>query len=173
MIYVDVEGEAQGPFTADELSALWRAGEIDPGARYWYRGMKGWFPVAEFVPPPENPRTPARAIELTTESSFARRAIEREVEIITAEAILASDAWREFFGALTADALTARGDGLQRALRKARQSCLDQLRHEAEAVSADGVLGVRLAHTEITGQGKATLLVIASGTAARLGPPPV
>ncbi len=51
-IYVLIAGQQSGPFTAEELSALWEAGEIPADAGYWYEGMPDWAPVAEFQPPP-------------------------------------------------------------------------------------------------------------------------
>lgn len=172
MIYVDVDGEPQGPFTADELSALWGAGEIDPGARYWYRGMMGWHAVSEFRPPPHEPRALASQVELTTAPTFARRAIERELAIVTAECVIGLNAWKDFLSGLT-DTFGGRSDTMQNALRHARETCLSELQREAQSRSADGVICVTLAYSEISGQGKSMLFLVASGTAVRLGPPPV
>lgn len=171
MIYVDVEGEPQGPFTADELSALWRAGEIDQSARYWYRGMSDWRPVSQFVAPPETPRVLASQVELTTAPTFARRAIEREVEIVTAECVIGMNFWKDIVAGFT-DTFGGRSDTTQNALRRARETCLDELRREAQRVNADGVIAVDLAYSEMSGQGKSMLFLVASGTAVRLGPPP-
>lgn len=170
MIYVDVDGEPQGPFSTEELSALWKAGEIEASARYWYRGMVDWQLVSSFAPPPQNPRTPATAVALTTAPTFARRTVEDEVEIVTAECVIGLNLLKEFFAGLT-DTFGGRSETTQNALRRARQTCLEELRKEAHRVSADGVIAVTLAYSEMTGQGKSMLFLVASGTAVRLGPP--
>lgn len=171
MIYVDVDGEPQGPFSADELSALWKAGEIDQSARYWYRGMFAWQPVSTFVAPPVVPRTPLQSIVLTTAPTFARRAIEDELQIVTAECVLGMNIWSDLLAGFT-DTFGGRSQTTQNALRAARTTCLDELRREAHGVGADGVIAISLAYSEMSGQGKSMLFLVASGTAVRLGPPP-
>lgn len=172
MIYVHVDGEAQGPFAADELSALWKAGEISPDALCWHRALPGWVPLSDFRAPVGTPVTAREHITLTTTPTFARRAIEAELEIVTSECVLGMNLWKDLLASVT-DTFGGRSETTQKALRSARQTCLDELRREASWVRADGVVGVNLAYSEMSGQGKSMLFLVASGTAVRLGPPPV
>lgn len=36
-IYLHMDGEQHGPFTADELSTLWKLGDVEADAFFWYR----------------------------------------------------------------------------------------------------------------------------------------
>lgn len=165
MIYVDVDGEPQGPFSADELSALWQAGEIVSGARYWYRGMVGWMPIERFAAPPAQPQTAAPAIELTTAPTFALRAIERELGVVSGEGFLNLSP-PDLLSLLTGE---KRGQTFEGAVRHARHAALAGLQRDAHALGADGVLALRVSYPTAGG----AMFVAASGTAVRLGPPPV
>ena len=83
-VYLEIDGEVQGPFNTAELSHLWRAGEIDPAALYWFRGMSAWAPAAEFRVPADGLRVDPAAVRLTTASAIAGRTIETEVDVLTA-----------------------------------------------------------------------------------------
>jgi len=67
---------------------------------------------------------------------------------------------RDFFG--------RRSKARQEVLRDARNTCLDELKIEAHALGADGVMGIDLDYSEISGGGKGMLLLVASGTAVKL-----
>lgn len=82
------------------------------------------------------------------------------------------NAWKDLLTGLT-DTFGGRSETTQTALRRARQSCFAELRREAYLQQADGVVGVTLAYSEMSGQGKSMLFLVASGTAVRVGPPPV
>ena len=171
MIYLSVEGERHGPFTTEELSELWKAGEIDPAhAKYWYRGMPGWLPVSAFTPPSRDPRTAASAIRLTTVNEVAKHDVEVELEIVSAECVLGMNVWQDFLAKLS-DSAGGRSETMQATLKQARRTCLQELRREAFDLGADAVIGVNLAYSEISGPGKSMLFVVASGTAVRLAPP--
>ena len=168
-IYVAVDGVAQGPFSADELSLLWRAGDIESSAKYWYRGMSTGGDVSSFAPPTTEAIPPVHVV-LTTADRFAHREIEIERAIVSAECVLGLNWWDDLKMAVT-DIAGGRSEAAQRAMRAARQTCLDELRREAGQHGADGVIGVRLTHSQISGQNKNMLLVAATGTAVWLGPP--
>ena len=52
-------------------------------------------------------------------------------------------------------------------LRDARNTCLEELKNEALELGADGVMGVDLDYSEISGAGKSMLFLVASGTAVK------
>lgn len=172
MIYLHMDGETHGPFTADELSELWSCGEIAEGAHYWYRRMSGWTPVTEFKPPdPVAVRTPREAIVLTTAPTVANAKIEVELEILTAEYAHGLNLWGDLLVELR-DGWGGRSQRMQETLRRARVSCLDELREEAWAIGADAVIAVDLDYVELGGHGKSMTLLVASGTAVRLAVTP-
>ena len=175
MIYLHMDGEAHGPFTAEELSKLWRLGEVRPDSLYWYRSMKEWAPVTEFKPfDPMAARTPATNIRLTTAPTIANAEIETELAIITAEHAHGLNMWGDILVELR-DGWGGRSKKMQDTLRAARVGCLAELRNEAFSVGADAVIAIDLDYTELSGGGKSMTLLVASGTAVRLVtvPPPV
>ncbi len=175
MIHLHMDGGQEGPFTVEELSELWNLGEVRPDALYWHRGMSAWGSVADFKPPsPESMRTPAGQIRLTTAPQVAGADVEREIDIITAECVLGMSFLTDFF-AQVRDVAGGRSKSMQAALRSARVTCLAELREEAHAARADAVIAIDLDYSEISGQGKNMLFLVASGTAVRLVdvPPPL
>jgi uncharacterized protein YbjQ (UPF0145 family) len=168
MIYLSADNELEGPFTVAELRQLWDGGEIGPERLYWHRGMTAWRPIVEYKPPTaETLRTPAVSIKLSTANSIANREIETELEIITAECVLGVSAFQDLLTQIT-DLTGGRSKALQEALRRARTTCLAELRAEAHGVGADAVIAVDLDYSELSGQGKSMLFLVASGTAVRL-----
>jgi uncharacterized protein YbjQ (UPF0145 family) len=168
MIYVLVDGEPQGPFSADELSALWRAGDLDASALYWFRGMPRWLPVEKYAPPSAAPVAPELVL-LTTTHRLAGREVEREIDVVSAEVAVARDAIDDALVKIR-DAVGGRSATLEVAFRAARQTCLDALRAEASRLGADGVIGVSISYAPLTSGGGSVLLA-ALGTAVALGPP--
>lgn len=150
------------------------AREITSDAVYWYRGMKSWEPVTKFTPPdPVTQRTPAPLIRLTTANSVANAEVETELNIVSSECVLGIGFFGDVFAAVR-DVVGGRSKAMQDALRRARTTCLDELRKEAHAVGADAVIAIDLDYSEMSGQGKSMLFLVASGTAVRLValPPP-
>jgi|TARA_B100001094_G_C17978837_1_gene694170 uncharacterized protein YbjQ (UPF0145 family) len=108
----------------------------------------------------------ASHIRLTTTMSFANHEIEEELDVITAECVFGMNVFRDFFAGLT-DFFGGRSKASQKVLRDARKACLDELRIEAVEIGADGVVGIDLDYSEISGKGKGMLFLVASGTAVR------
>lgn len=167
-VYVSVDGDPQGPFTAEELSALWRAGELDASALYWFRGMPEWQLVESFKPPTTGAVAPEQVV-LTTTTSIAGRTIEREVDIVGAEVALMRDVFADVAMGVR-DLIGGRSATFQRVAREARAICLDELRADAGRLGADGIIGVSFTYAPIA-TGNASLMLVATGTAVQLGPP--
>ena len=108
----------------------------------------------------------ASHIRLTTTMSFVNHEIEEELDVITAECVFGMNVFRDFFAGLT-DFFGGRSKASQKVLRDARKACLDELRIEAVEIGADGVVGIDLDYSEISGKGKGMLFLVASGTAVR------
>ncbi len=169
-VFLGIGGQPNGPYTTDQLQALWQGGQVPPDALFWFDGMSQWLPIDLFQAPSE-PRIDPAAVVLTTSTHFAARDVLREVEIVTAECVFGMNVLRDFMAGLS-DVFGGRSETTQDFLRRARTTALSELRKEAAALGADGVLGVALAYSELTGQGKSMLFLVASGTAVKLRPVP-
>ena len=108
----------------------------------------------------------SKDIKITTAYSFVNKEIEEEIDIITAECVFGMNVFRDFFAGMT-DFFGGRSEASQKVLRDARQNCLQELKIEAARIDADGVLGVDLDYSEISGKGKGMLFLVASGTAVK------
>jgi uncharacterized protein YbjQ (UPF0145 family) len=103
---------------------------------------------------------------LTTESVLTGYTVTERLEIITAECVFGMNIFRDFFAGVR-DFFGGRSKASQKVLRDARRTCLAELSREALMVGADAVIAVDLDYSEISGDGKSMLLVVASGTAVR------
>lgn len=106
-------------------------------------------------------------IVLTTETMLPDAGRIERLEIITAECVFGMNLFRDFFAGIR-DVFGGRSVASQKVLRDSRKVCLTELRREALMVGANTVIGVDLDYSEISGDGKSMLLVVASGTAARV-----
>lgn len=108
-------------------------------------------------------------IKLTTSFSFTNFDIENEVGIVTSECVFGMNVFRDFFAGVS-DFFGGRSNASQKVLRDARNTCLAELKKEAYEIGADGVMGIDLDYSEISGKGKGMLFLVASGTAVKLKP---
>ncbi|MBT6073592.1 MAG: YbjQ family protein [Gammaproteobacteria bacterium] len=107
-------------------------------------------------------------IKLTTNFSFANYEIEDEIGIVTAECVYGMNIFRDMFAGVR-DFFGGRSKASQKVLRDARNNCLAELKLEAYELGADGVTGMDLDYSEISGGGKSgMLLLVVSGTAVKL-----
>ena len=104
---------------------------------------------------------------LTTTHSMPGRDIAATLGIVTAECVLGINVFRDMLGGLR-DIFGGRSGTHQKALRQARQTCLEELAAHAEELGGDAVIGVDLDFSEISGGGKGMVFLVASGTAVRL-----
>lgn len=108
----------------------------------------------------------ASRIILTTESSSNLPVSER-LDIITAEVVIGMHLFKDIASAFR-DTFGGRSATMQKGLRDARKTALDELRREALALGADAVVAIDLDYSEISGGGKSMLFLVASGTAVKL-----
>jgi len=113
--------------------------------------------------------TEADKIKLTTAFDFVNYEIIDEVTIVTSECVFGMNIFRDFFAGMS-DFFGGRSSASQKVLRDARKTCLKELKKEAFEVGADGVMGIDLDYSEISGKGKGMLFLVASGTAVKLKP---
>ena len=104
---------------------------------------------------------------LTTTTSIEGRPVQEYVGIVTGEAILGANIFKDLFAGIR-DIVGGRSGAYEEELRKARAIALEELSEAARQVGAEAVVGVDIDY-ETVGQGGSMLMVTASGTAVRLG----
>ncbi len=103
---------------------------------------------------------------LTTTDGVDGRTIAQYLGIVTGEAILGVNVFRDLFSGIR-DIVGGRAGGYQNALRDAREHALADLADAAERLGADAVVGIDLDY-EVLGKENGMLMVSANGTAVRL-----
>ncbi len=104
-----------------------------------------------------------REFILTTETQVDLVIVKR-LEIISAECVFGMNIFKDLFSGIR-DIVGGRNKSGQNALRDARREVLEELKKEAISIGANAVIAVDLDYSEISGQGKSMLFVVASGTA--------
>ena len=104
---------------------------------------------------------------VTTTPSIEGRSIAEYRGLVTGEAILGANLFKDLFAGIR-DIVGGRSGAYEQELAKARTIALEEMGEAAAALGADAVVGVDLDY-ETVGQGGSMLMVTASGTAVRLG----
>ncbi len=100
---------------------------------------------------------------LTTTPSIEGKTIKRYVGIVTGEAILGANLFKDLFASIT-DIVGGRSAAYERELIRARQVAFQELEEEAKKLGANAVVGIDLDY-EVVGQKGSMLMVSVSGTA--------
>lgn len=100
---------------------------------------------------------------MTTTPSIEGKAIAEYRGIVTGEAILGANLFRDFFAGIR-DIVGGRSTAYEKELQKARQIALQEVEDEARNLGANAVVGIDLDY-EVVGQGGSMLMVSVSGTA--------
>ena len=103
---------------------------------------------------------------MTTTPSIEGRTISAYLGIVTGEAILGANIFKDLFAGIR-DIVGGRSGAYEQELAKARAIALEEMTAVAAALGADAIVGIDLDY-ETVGQGS-MLMVTASGTAVRLG----
>ncbi len=104
---------------------------------------------------------------LTTTQHVEGRQVQQYLGIVTGEAILGANLFKDLFAGIR-DIVGGRSGAYEQELRKAREIAFSELAQLAQGMGADAVIGIDLDY-ETVGQGGSMLMVTASGTAVRLG----
>jgi uncharacterized protein YbjQ (UPF0145 family) len=104
---------------------------------------------------------------VTTTPSVEGRGIVEYKGLVTGEAILGANVFRDLFASIR-DFVGGRAGAYERVLRQARDAAVSEMTEEAKERGADAVVGVDLDY-EVIGKEGSMLLVSASGTAVKLG----
>ncbi len=100
---------------------------------------------------------------LTTTPTIENRRIREYRGIVTGEAIMGANIFRDLFAGLR-DIVGGRSAAYEKELRNARETALAELAANAQEVGANAVVGVDLDY-EVLGQNNGMLMVSVSGTA--------
>jgi uncharacterized protein YbjQ (UPF0145 family) len=103
---------------------------------------------------------------VTTTPSIEGRPVQAYLGVVTGEAILGANVFRDIFAGLR-DIVGGRSGSYERVLREARDAALMELIDEASRRGANAVIGVDLDY-ETIGDTGSMLMVSASGTAVRV-----
>jgi len=114
----------------------------------------------------QNSQSQSYRVKLTTTPTYPNLEIEEVKGVITSECVFGMNVFRDFFAGMT-DFFGGRSKASQKVLRDARETCLNELKKEAYELGADGVIGIDLDYSEISGKGKGMLFLVASGTAVK------
>lgn len=100
---------------------------------------------------------------LTTTPSIEGKSIREYRGIVTGEAILGANIFKDFFAGIR-DVVGGRSVAYEKELRKARELALKEMADAARQQGGNAVVGVDLDY-EVVGTGGSMLMVSASGTA--------
>ena len=100
---------------------------------------------------------------MSTTSVVEGRPVNRYLGIVTGEAIIGANVFRDMFAAVR-DIVGGRSATYEKALAEARDLALAEMQRRAEAIGANGIIGIDLDY-EVLGQANGMLMVSCSGTA--------
>ncbi|MDB5424250.1 MAG: hypothetical protein JWQ29_1666 [Phenylobacterium sp.] len=103
---------------------------------------------------------------LSTVPTVAEREIAATIGVVTGEAIIGANIFRDFLAGVT-NIVGGRATGYENALREARDIAMREMSEEAARRGADAVVGVDLDY-ETLGVENGMLMVSATGTAVKL-----
>jgi uncharacterized protein YbjQ (UPF0145 family) len=102
---------------------------------------------------------------VVTTPTLEGRRINRYLGLVSGEAILGANIFRDLFAGIT-DIVGGRSAAYEKELRKAKQIALEEMEEEAVMLGGNAVVGVDLDYETISmGSGGGMLMVSASGTA--------
>ncbi|MBL7708851.1 MAG: heavy metal-binding domain-containing protein [Chitinophagaceae bacterium] len=103
---------------------------------------------------------------ITTTSTVDGRPVQEYLGVINAQSIIGANIFKDFLGGLR-DVFGGRSKTYEKVLEEAKEDALRELSQKAQAMGANGILGVDL-DFETVGASGSMLMVIATGTAVRL-----
>ena len=105
---------------------------------------------------------------VTTTSTLEGRRIGRYLGVVTGEAILGANIFRDFFAGIR-DIVGGRSGAYEKVLRDAKETALREMTEEAKRLGGNAVIGIDLDYETVqVGSSGGMLMVSASGTAVVL-----
>lgn len=103
---------------------------------------------------------------LTTTSVIQGKTVREYTGIVTGEAIVGANIFRDFFAGVR-DIVGGRSGAYEKELQRAREIALNEMSESARLQGANAVVGIDLDY-EVVGKGGSMLMVTACGTAVRV-----
>lgn len=104
---------------------------------------------------------------LTTASLLGDKQIVDHLGIVSGEAILGANIFRDFFAGIR-DIVGGRSAGYEKSLREAKDTAMREMVQQAKALGANAIIGIDIDYETINvGNGGSMLMVAVSGTAVR------
>ncbi|WP_394687991.1 heavy metal-binding domain-containing protein [Hoeflea sp.] len=105
---------------------------------------------------------------VSTTNTIQGREIAEYKGVVTGEAILGTNIFRDIFAGIR-DIVGGRSGAYEKSLREAREIALTEMQDEARKLGANAVIGVDLDYENISAGGSSSMLMVsASGTAVVL-----
>jgi uncharacterized protein YbjQ (UPF0145 family) len=104
---------------------------------------------------------------LSTTSVIEGRPVSRYIGVITGEAIIGANIFRDMFASVR-DIVGGRSATYERGLAEAREVAMNEMQERAQALGANAVIGIDVDY-EVLGQNNGMLMVAVSGTAVVIG----
>jgi uncharacterized protein YbjQ (UPF0145 family) len=105
---------------------------------------------------------------VTTTSVLPGEHISQYLGIVTGEAILGANVFRDFFAGIR-DIVGGRSGAYEKELARARDIALEEMQNQATRLGANAVLGVDIDYETIGTSNGSMLMVTTSGTAVVVG----
>jgi len=101
---------------------------------------------------------------LTTTNTVEGRKISAYLGLVSGEAILGANIFRDFFAGIR-DIVGGRSAAYENELRRAKEIALQEMQEQAQRLGANAIIGIDLDYETI---GNSMLMVSSSGTAVKL-----
>lgn len=102
---------------------------------------------------------------VTTTSNLEGHQVRRYLGVVTGEAILGANIFRDFFAGIR-DIVGGRSGSYEKVLRDAKETAMREMVEEAQRLGGNAVIGIDLDYETVqVGNGGGMLMVSASGTA--------
>ena len=102
---------------------------------------------------------------LTTTPTVEGRPVTQYLGIVTGEAIIGANVFRDIFAGIR-DFVGGRAGSYEKVLGDARRAAMEEMERQARELGADGVVGIDLDY-EVLGAQNGMLMVTTSGTAVK------
>lgn len=106
------------------------------------------------------------AMLMTTTPSVEGKQIVRYLGVVTGETIIGANVFRDFLAGVR-DFFGGRSGSYEAVLREAKDTALEEMARQAEALGANAVVGIDFDYETVGGSGS-MLMVTCSGTAVRV-----
>ncbi len=104
---------------------------------------------------------------LTTTSTLQGKTIVEYYGVVSGEAILGTNIFRDFFAGIR-DIVGGRSGSYERSLREAKETAMREMIEAARSLGANGIIGIDIDYETISvGEGGGMMMVATSGTAIR------